>query len=90
MRAKPSTFGLPPRAPAAAAVARSRTDLEPTRPHHPSPPARPGPAGQEVGTIITAQAARCETRFGTEPSTRRAPLIPRLPTTIIWAPVLAA
>ena len=38
---------------------------------------------QPVGTINTLHFARCEMSFGTEPSIRRAPVMPRLPTTII-------
>lgn len=35
--------------------------------------------------MSTPQLAWCETLFGTDPSTRRAAFIPRLPTTIICA-----
>jgi hypothetical protein len=48
------------------------------------------PDDQQVGTINTAQRARCDTRLGTEPSIRRGPDIPRLPTTIISAPTSSA
>jgi hypothetical protein len=53
-------------------------------------PASTGGLPQSVLTIKTAQRARWATEFGTEPSTRRAPRMPLLPTTTRSAPTEAA
>ena len=55
-----------------------------------APPAPPPAQLPSVDTIRTLQRALCETELGTLPSTRLAPCMPWLPTTIRLAPVSAA